>query len=62
MIEDKELGLKIAENPKEAKWEGIKKQAEKSIEERKTEIEINKAIIELAEKKLKSLGHQKTKL
>jgi len=53
MIEDKEDGVKIAENPIEARWTGIKKQAEKAIEENETATEINRAIIKLAEKKLK---------
>jgi len=53
MIEDKKLGVKIAENPIEAKWESIKKRAIEGIEQSKIEIEINQAIVELAERKLK---------
>jgi GGDEF domain-containing protein len=53
MIEDKDV--KIAESTDEAKWEGIKLRASKGIEENKTEIEINQAIVNLAEEKLKEM-------
>jgi len=55
MIEDKKLGLKIAENPAEAKWETIRSRASEAIEQHKTEIEINSAIVRLADEKLKEL-------
>ena len=53
MIEDKELGLKIAENPVEAKWVEIKDRMEKSIVNSKIEIEISKKLIQLANRKIK---------
>jgi len=55
MIEDNNLQLKIAENPIESKWESIKKRATEGIEASKIEIEINAAIVELAEKKINTL-------
>jgi hypothetical protein len=54
MIEDKKLGAKIAENPEEAFWIGIKDKCLKDIESNKHEIIINEAIIELADKKIKT--------
>jgi len=53
MIEDKKMGIKIAETPEEEKWENIKERAIESIAQGKIEMEINKSIINLAEKKLK---------
>lgn len=55
MIEDKELGLKVAVNDEEAKWINIEKKAKEGIENNQTEIEINKAIMKLAEEKLKEM-------
>jgi len=55
MIEDKKLGVKMAGNPEEAKWESILARAKESIDQSKTEIEINAAIIRLAEEKLKEI-------
>jgi hypothetical protein len=52
MIEDKELGLQIAENPTVAKWSEIKANAEKRIFDLKIEIEINEMLIEMASGKL----------
>jgi len=52
MIEDKELGLKVAENPEIAFWTELKSKSLKSIETLKHEIIINEAIIKLAEEKI----------
>jgi hypothetical protein len=52
MIEDKELGLKIAENDDEAFWEASKKRCEKEIEMNKREIIINEHILILCRQKL----------
>lgn len=61
MIEDKNLGLKVAENPDEARWEGIKERAEKNIIDNETEMEISRAIIKLAEEKLKEIKKDRGK-
>ena len=53
MIEDKETGLKVAENSEEAYWEKIRKQGNDHILNMKHEISIHESIVELAEKKLK---------
>lgn len=53
MIEDKDLGLKIAENREEKFWIDAKKRAEDSIFNCDKEIILSKHIIELAETKLK---------
>lgn len=52
MIEDKEIGLKIAENETEAFWHQAKKNCEKGIFNAEREIEINKTILILCEEKL----------
>lgn len=52
MIEDKELGLKIASNPEEAFWTKLKEKATADILSNEREIIINKAVIELADKKI----------
>ncbi|MFW6172474.1 MAG: hypothetical protein ACOC5T_01900 [Elusimicrobiota bacterium] len=53
MIEDKEKKIKIAENKKEADWENVRQKAEDRLKNLNIEKEINKAIIKLAEKKIK---------
>lgn len=53
MIEDKKLGLKVAENPKEALWEQVKQQAEITIKQAENSIEVNTELLKLAKKKLK---------
>jgi hypothetical protein len=53
MIEDKELGLKIAENAEEAFWEDLKKKCEKDIRSSEQTIAIAKHIIELCKEKIK---------
>ena len=53
MIEDKKLGMKLAENAEEAEWERIKEKAKEDIKQMQRAIEINKVIVLLAEKKKK---------
>ena len=53
MIEDKELGLKVADNPEERLWIGIKERAEQAILQSKAEIEIQKENLRLGEERLK---------
>ena len=52
MIEDKELGLKIAEDSDEAFWTETKEKCEKAIEAEKRNIKINEKLIELCKKEL----------
>ena len=61
MIEDKKNGVKIAESPEEQKWENIKNRATESIEQSRIEIEINEAIVKLAEEKLKEMRKGRAK-
>lgn len=53
MIESKELGAKVAENPEEAFWTGVKTEADKRILSCEREIVINKHILLLCSDKLK---------
>ena len=53
MIEDKKLGLKIAENPKEALLENAIKHTEQEILQQEFGIEINKVVIDYLKKKRK---------
>ena len=53
MIEDKEIGLKIAERDEERVWENVRKEAEILIQQSKDSLMIQEAMKELAEKKLK---------
>jgi len=55
MIEDKELGLKVAENPEEALWEKVRKEAELLIKQSKDNLIIQEAMKDLAENKLKCM-------
>ncbi len=52
MIEDTDLGLKIAENKIEEFWANAKKKAEESIFNAEREIELNKCLITLAISKI----------
>lgn len=54
MIENEELGLKVAENPTEKLWIGIKERAEQAIISSQAEIEIQEKILELAKTKIKT--------
>ena len=56
MIDAKELaqiGAKVAENPEEAFWSGMKSQGERAIVSAEREIEINKYLLKLVAEKLK---------
>ena len=53
MIEDKEDGIKIAENSDEVYWLELKNKILKDTEMNKRAIIINKHIIKLCDKKLK---------
>ena len=53
MIEDKELGLKIAENPLEVLWTRVKENTEARIKELENTLIVEKALLELSESKLK---------
>ena len=55
MIEDKKIGLKVAENKEEAQWENVRRKAEIAIDEASLEVELNELILRYANKKLKSL-------
>jgi len=50
MIEDKELGLKIAKDPREAKIETLKERIKKEIDDTEFQIEINQVILEYLER------------
>ena len=54
MIEDKKMGIKVAETKGEGAWTRVKEQAERSIEENKIAVEINEAILKLAKERLKN--------
>ncbi len=53
MIEDKELGLKISENPEEKFWTEIRDKCEKDLDISKKEQEINEYLLKFYEKKAK---------
>jgi len=61
MIENKELGVKIAENPTEELWENVKRNSETRIKEMENALIVERAFLEMCEEKLKSLGHQTIK-
>lgn len=52
MIEDKSIGLKIAEDKDEAFWMEVKKKCENAIDMSEKDIIINKHILKLCEEKL----------
>jgi len=54
MIENEELGLKIAENTDEAFWTETKKKCEDAIAAEERNMKINKKMIELCEEQLKT--------
>lgn len=58
MIEDKDLGLKIAESTTEALWVRVKDNTAQRITEIKNTLIIEEALLELAEKKIKELNIQ----
>ena len=51
MIEDEKLGLKIAENPIEALWHRMVENTKARITELENTLIIEKAVLEMAEKK-----------
>ena len=55
MIEDKELGLKIAENSDEAYWTELKEKCIKAIETAERNIKVDKKVIELCDIELKNI-------
>ena len=54
MIEDKKLGLKIAEDSDEEFWTQTKEKCEEAIKAELRNIEINKVLIKLCERELTS--------
>lgn len=59
MIEDKDLGLKIAINPEEAFWIKLKEDTETRISSYKREIIINESVVKLAEQKIVEINEVK---
>lgn len=53
MIEDKELGLKIAENTDEKFFTELKEKCEEALKAEARNIKINKKMLELCEEELK---------
>ena len=53
MIEDREIGLKIAESPEEKFWQDMKKKCEDMLKQCEHEIIIQNAIKALSDEKLK---------
>lgn len=56
MIEDKELGLKVAENEEEKFWHDLRDRISTSNLNMAREIEVNKVILKFIEKKLKEIN------
>ena len=54
MIEDKELGLKVA-SPEEAIWTNVKEEAEALIKQSENNLIVQKALKQLASEKLEKL-------
>ncbi len=52
MIKDKKLGLKVAENRKEALWDKVKKEAEVLIQQSEDNLIIQRELLKLAKSKL----------
>ncbi len=52
MIEDKDLGLKVAEDKQEDFWSKLKTRTEESIDQAGYEIEIQEEVLKLCIKKL----------
>lgn len=55
MIENEELGLKIAENSDEAYWTELKEKCIKAIETAERNIKVDKKVIELCDIELKNI-------
>lgn len=56
MIEDKELGIKIAENSDETFWTETREKCLNAIDAENRNLKINKKMIELCEEQLKLFG------
>jgi hypothetical protein len=56
MIEDKELGVKIAENNDEAFWTETREKCLEAITAEHRNLKINQKIIQLCEQELKKIG------
>jgi hypothetical protein len=54
MIENEELGLKIAEHPEEQLWIRVRDNTKQRITELENTILVEKALLEAAEKKLEA--------
>lgn len=54
MIEDKKLGIKVAENSDEKFWTETKEKCEEAIKAEARNSKINKKMLELCEKELNS--------
>lgn len=52
MIEDKELGIKVAESNEEAIWTKVKQEADFLIKQSENNLIVQRAMKELAEQKL----------
>lgn len=61
MIEDKKLGIKIAESKEERFWTIVKKNAEEEIESCNNSIKLNEKIKWIADQELKKCQTQTTK-
>ena len=59
MIEDKELGLKVAEDQEEAFWYRLKQKIEQELIETKATIELNNVMLPFILKKLKGKNGSK---
>lgn len=59
MIEDKSIGLKIAESEEEALWHKISEEADMLIKQSENNLIVQKAMKEMAEAKLKALRDEK---
>lgn len=56
MIENKELGLKIAENSDEKFWTETKEKVEEALKAEARNIKINERMLKLCEEQLKMFG------
>jgi hypothetical protein len=59
MIEDNSIGLKVAEDSDVALWESLRKEALELIKQSENNIKIQKAMLEMAERKLDLIEYHK---
>lgn len=52
MIEDKELGIKIAEDTDEKFWKEMQEKCTESVKTEKRNIKVNETLLELSKKEL----------